>query len=122
VQPIDPIELWNTVPFEPTMVGDNLYARGAVDDKGPTMAALKALESLLATDGLHVNIKVLLEGEEESGGESISDYVAKHPTELALQGTWLLRRNAKADSVIYIESGRVALGLASADAASYFRR
>ena len=83
VQPIDPIELWNTVPFEPTLVGDNLYARGAVDDKGPTMAALKALESLLATDGLHVNIKVLLEGEEESGGESISDYVAKHPTELA---------------------------------------
>ncbi|MFM2308935.1 MAG: hypothetical protein RLY87_1056 [Chloroflexota bacterium] len=83
VQPIDPIELWNTVPFEPTLVGDNLYARGAVDDKGPTMAALKALESLLATDGLHLNIKILLEGEEESGSESISDYVTNHPAELA---------------------------------------
>jgi acetylornithine deacetylase/succinyl-diaminopimelate desuccinylase-like protein len=83
VQPIDPIELWKTVPFEPTLIGDSLYARGAVDDKGPTMAALKALESLLATDGLNINIKVLLEGEEESGSESISDYVTNNPAALA---------------------------------------
>jgi acetylornithine deacetylase/succinyl-diaminopimelate desuccinylase-like protein len=83
VQPIDPIELWKTPPFEPTLVGDNLYARGAVDDKGPTLAALKAVESLLATNNLAVNVKILLEGEEESGSESISVYVAEKAAELA---------------------------------------
>lgn len=83
VQPIDPIELWKTPPFEPTLVGDNLYARGAVDDKGPTLAALKAVESLLATNNLAVNVKILLEGEEESGSESISAYVAEKASELA---------------------------------------
>lgn len=83
VQPIDPIELWKTEPFEPTLIGDNLYARGAVDDKGPTLAALKAVESLLATDGLNINVKILLEGEEESGSESISAHVAAQAAALA---------------------------------------
>ena len=47
VQPVDPIELWDSPPFEPTVRGDNLYCRGACDDKGQTMLVLKALESLL---------------------------------------------------------------------------
>src|SRR5689334_10215637 len=52
VQPVDPIDLWRTPPFEPTVEGDNLYGRGAVDDKGPTLATIKALETLAQTGGL----------------------------------------------------------------------
>jgi len=50
VQPVDPIDLWESPPFEPTIRGDNLYARGAVDDKGQTMLVFKALESLMAAE------------------------------------------------------------------------
>src|SRR5262245_40584537 len=83
VQPVDPIELWRTPPFEPTIEGDSLRARGAVDDKGPTLAALKALDALRAVQGqLPVNVKVLLEGEEEAGGESIDAYVRANPERL----------------------------------------
>jgi acetylornithine deacetylase/succinyl-diaminopimelate desuccinylase-like protein len=84
VQPVDPIELWSTPPFTPTVEGDNLRGRGAVDDKGPTLAALQALAALRAVDGtLPVNIKVLLEGEEEAGGEAIAAYVRANPERLA---------------------------------------
>lgn len=84
VQPVDPLELWRTPPFSPTVVGESLYGRGASDDKGPTFAALKALEALLVVRGaLPVNVKVLLEGEEESGGESIAAYVRANPARLA---------------------------------------
>lgn len=84
VQPVDPVELWRTPPFEPTLEGDNLRARGAVDDKGPMFATLKGLETLMRTsDGkLPVNVKVLLEGEEESGGESIAHYVKNNAARL----------------------------------------
>lgn len=94
VQPVDPIELWKTPPFEATLIGDNLYARGAVDDKGQMFAAIKALESLKVADGtLPCNIKVLLEGEEESGGESIAAYVESHAAELAADCTLILDTN-----------------------------
>lgn len=96
VQPVDPVALWHTPPFEPTLIGDSLYARGAVDDKGPTLAIIKALESLIATDGLNVNIKILLEGEEESGSESISHYVEHNVAALAC------------DYVLILDTGMVA--------------
>ncbi len=84
VQPVDPLDLWQTPPFEPTLKGDNLYARGASDDKGQMFALVKALESMLQADGkLPVNVKVLIEGEEEAGGESIEAYVKTHPERLA---------------------------------------
>jgi acetylornithine deacetylase/succinyl-diaminopimelate desuccinylase-like protein len=84
VQPVDPIELWKSPPFEPEVRGGNLYARGAVDDKGQMLGLVKALESLMRADGsLPVNIKVLIEGEEEAGGASIEKYVREHPDELA---------------------------------------
>ncbi len=70
-------------PFEPTIADGNIYARGATDDKGQTFAQLKALESALATGSLPVNVKVLLEGEEESGSEAIEQYVRAHPERLA---------------------------------------
>ncbi|MGZ3680605.1 MAG: M20/M25/M40 family metallo-hydrolase, partial [Ktedonobacterales bacterium] len=85
VQPVDPIEQWKSDPFEPDVRDENLYARGAVDDKGQMYALLKALESLMqAGKGtLPVNVKVLIEGEEEAGGEAIEAYVKAHPQKLA---------------------------------------
>ena len=83
VQPVDPVELWDSPPFEPTVRGDNLYCRGACDDKGQTMLVFKALESLMAVNGtLPVNVRVLIEGEEEAGGESIDHYVRTYPASL----------------------------------------
>jgi len=83
VQPPDPLDEWLSPPFEPTVRNGNLYARGAVDDKGQVWAQIKALESLLATNKtLPLNVRVLLEGEEEVGGEGIADYVAQKPPEL----------------------------------------
>ena len=83
VQPVDPVNLWHTPPFEPTIRGDNLYCRGACDDKGQTMLVFKALESLMTVNGaLPVNVRVLIEGEEEAGGESIEHYVTTHPERL----------------------------------------
>ncbi|HEV2582202.1 MAG TPA: dipeptidase [Ktedonobacteraceae bacterium] len=83
VQPVDPVDLWESPPFEPTIRGDNLYCRGACDDKGQTMLVFKALESLMAVNGaLPVNVRVLIEGEEEAGGESIDRYVKTYPERL----------------------------------------
>jgi acetylornithine deacetylase/succinyl-diaminopimelate desuccinylase-like protein len=84
VQPVDPLDKWATAPFEPTLVGDDLYARGASDDKGQTFIHAKAIEALLATTGrLPVNVKLLIEGEEEFGGETVAVYVKSHQAELA---------------------------------------
>ncbi len=86
VQPADPDggEWTKTAdPFQPTIADGNIYARGATDDKGQAFAQLKALESLLAAGALPVNVKVLLEGEEESGSEAIEQYVRAHPDRLA---------------------------------------
>ena len=83
VQPPDPLEEWLSPPFEPEERNGNLYARGAVDDKGQMYMHVKALESLLAADGkLPLNVRVLLEGEEEVGGEGIAAYVATQPADL----------------------------------------
>jgi acetylornithine deacetylase/succinyl-diaminopimelate desuccinylase-like protein len=83
VQPTDPDDEWVTKPFEPTERDGNLYARGSADDKGQVWAQVKALESLMAGHGaLPLNVKVLLEGDEEVGGEGIADYVATKPPEL----------------------------------------
>jgi acetylornithine deacetylase/succinyl-diaminopimelate desuccinylase-like protein len=83
VQPPDPLELWETPPFEPTIRDGNLYARGSADDKGQMYMHIKAVEGLQAINGkLPVNVKFLIEGEEEVGGESIAKYVAENPKKL----------------------------------------
>ena len=83
VQPPDPLDEWLSPPFEPTERNGNLYARGAVDDKGQMYMHVKALESLLAGSGsLPLNVRVILEGEEEVGGEGIAAYVASQPADL----------------------------------------
>ena len=84
VQPAEPLEEWKSPPFEPTERDGNIYARGAVDDKGQMWMHVKALESLLATGGgeLPVNVRVILEGEEEVGGEGIARFVREHGDQL----------------------------------------
>ncbi|HVW77337.1 MAG TPA: dipeptidase [Alloacidobacterium sp.] len=84
VQPPDPLDEWLTPPFEPTERNGNIYARGAVDDKGQMYMHIKALEALFAANEgkLPLNIRVILEGEEEVGGESIAKFVREHSEEL----------------------------------------
>ncbi len=90
VQPVDPLDLWESPPFEPTIRGGNLYARGAADDKGQTMLVFKALESLMSVNGtLPVNVRVLIEGEEEAGGESIEQYVRAYPERLQCDAAFI---------------------------------
>ena len=84
VQPPDPLDEWTTPPFEPAERNGNIYARGAVDDKGQMYMHIKALESLLhAHEGkLPLNVRIILEGEEEVGGEGIAQFVREHPERL----------------------------------------
>jgi acetylornithine deacetylase/succinyl-diaminopimelate desuccinylase-like protein len=100
VQPPDPLDEWLSPPFEPVERNGNLYARGAVDDKGQMYMHVKALESLLAEGrALPINVRVLLEGEEEVGGEGIAHFVASKPAE------------AKADFALISDSEMFAAGL-----------
>ena len=84
VQPPDPLNEWHTPPFEPTERNQNIYARGAVDDKGQMYMHLKALESLFKTSGgkLPINVRLIIEGEEEVGGEGIARFVREHSDRL----------------------------------------
>ena len=74
VQPSVPDELWNTPPFEPTIKNDNIYARGACDDKGQFYMHLKAFETMMATNTLTCNVKFMIEGEEEVGSTNLGIY------------------------------------------------
>lgn len=83
VQPAEPLEPWLSPPFEPTERDGNLYARGATDDKGQMFTHLKALEAWLkTTGGLPINVKVLIEGEEEIGGENLDEFVSRNSEKL----------------------------------------
>jgi acetylornithine deacetylase/succinyl-diaminopimelate desuccinylase-like protein len=83
VQPPDPLDEWRSPPFEPAIRNDNIYARGSADDKGQTYILIKAVEGLLKQHGrLPVNVKFLIEGEEEVGGEHIESYVASKPARI----------------------------------------
>ncbi|MFY7998823.1 MAG: dipeptidase [Candidatus Kapaibacteriota bacterium] len=84
VQPVDPLHLWTNKPFEPTVRDGKIYARGAVDDKGQVFMQLKSLEAHLKTSGkLPVNVKVLIEGEEEIGSVNLESFLRKHASMLA---------------------------------------
>ena len=78
VQPPDPIEQWETAPFDPEIRGDYLYARGSSDMKGQVWATISALQSILATGSLPVNIKFIIEGEEEIGSPSLDQFLEEH--------------------------------------------
>ena len=84
VQPVDPIELWDSAPFEPDIRDNYLYARGASDDKGQTFLHVKAVEAYLKTEGkLPINVKFIIEGEEESGGASLRAFIPANKELLA---------------------------------------
>ena len=84
VQPPDPLNEWISPPFEPAERNNNIYARGAVDDKGQLWMEVKAIEALMKGHGgrLPINVKFIIEGEEEVGGESIAEYVRKQKSKL----------------------------------------
>jgi acetylornithine deacetylase/succinyl-diaminopimelate desuccinylase-like protein len=84
VQPVDPLHLWETPPFEPTIRDEKIFARGATDDKGQTFLHIKAVETLLKTEGkLPVNVKFCIEGEEEIGSPNLPPYLAENKEKLA---------------------------------------
>lgn len=84
VQPAEPLELWESPPFEPTVRDDYLYARGSSDDKGQVYIHVKAVEAILKSNGrLPVNVKFIVEGEEEIGGESLSHFIPQNRAKLA---------------------------------------
>lgn len=93
VQPVDPLNEWSSPPFEPTVRGENIYARGASDNKGQVHAVVKALEAWVKNGGVPVNVKVLIEGEEELGSPSLGAFIAQHKEQL------------KCDVVLNVDSG-----------------
>ena len=102
VQPVDPLNLWTSPPFEATIRGENLYARGSADDKGQVFIHFKAIEAYMKQVGaLPVNIKLLIEGEEEVGSENLDRFVKEHKEML------------KADLVVISDSGMYAKGVPS---------
>ena len=79
VQPAEPLELWDTPPFEPTIRDGNIYARGSADDKGQIFLQLMAIEAHLKTSGrLPTNVKIIIEGEEEVGSPNLDKFIQDH--------------------------------------------
>src|ERR1700681_80117 len=102
VQPAEPLELWTSPAFEPTVRNGNLFGRGTADDKGQVHLHLKALESLQKVNGkFPINVKVLIEGEEEVGSVSLWDYVQKNKEKL------------KADALVVSDTSMLAKGVPS---------
>ncbi len=94
VQPPDPLELWKTPPFEPSIRDGRIYARGASDVKGSTLIAIETVAEFLAAGGCPVNIRFFLEGEEETGSPSIRTLIERH------------RDSLRADAVLSADGGR----------------
>jgi acetylornithine deacetylase/succinyl-diaminopimelate desuccinylase-like protein len=102
VQPAEPLELWTSPAFEPTVRNGNLFGRGTADDKGQVHIHLKALESLQQVNGkFPINVKVLIEGEEEVGSVSLWDYVQKNKEKL------------KADALVVSDTAMLGKGVPS---------
>lgn len=97
VQPPDPLELWNTPPFEPTIRDEKIYARGACDDKGQLYMHVKAFELMMETETLPCNIKFMIEGEEEVGSANLGIFVADNKERL------------KADVVLISDTSMISL-------------
>jgi acetylornithine deacetylase/succinyl-diaminopimelate desuccinylase-like protein len=102
VQPVDPLELWESPPFEATIRDGEIYARGSADDKGQVFMHFKAIEAHLKQNGrLPVNMRIILEGEEEVGSANLDDFICAHKDEL------------KADVVVISDSPMFARGVPS---------
>ena len=103
VQPAEPLELWKSPPFEPTIIDGKIFARGSCDDKGQMYMHVKALETLIQTNTLENNIKFCIEGEEEIGSPNLGKFVASHKELL------------KADCVLISDSAMISLDTPSID-------
>lgn len=103
VQPADPLDLWHSGPFLPTIKDGKIYARGACDDKGQFYMHVKALETLVKTGTLETNIKFIIEGEEEIGSPNLGDFVKQHKDLL------------KADVILVSDTSMIALETPSID-------
>ncbi|MGE5518911.1 MAG: dipeptidase [Candidatus Dadabacteria bacterium] len=103
VQPPEPLELWNTGPFEPTIKDGKVFARGSADDKGQFYMHVKAMETMAKTNTLATNIKFLIEGEEEVGSPNLGPFVADHKELL------------KADVILISDSSLLSLDTPSLD-------
>jgi acetylornithine deacetylase/succinyl-diaminopimelate desuccinylase-like protein len=102
VQPAEPLDLWTSPAFEPTVREGNLFGRGTADDKGQVHIHLKALEALLKTSGtLPLNVKVMIEGEEEVGSVNLWEFVQKN------------RERLKADALVVSDTSMLAKGVPS---------
>lgn len=99
VQPADPLELWQSPPFEPEVRDGSIYARGATDDKGQVLTHLFSARAWLAAEGgLPLNLKYLIEGEEEVGSEALAGFIAENAQRLAC------------DSIVVSDGGQFAPG------------
>jgi len=83
VQSAEPLADWKSQPFEPDIRSENLYARGASDMKGQTLASVNAVEAIIKTENLPINIKFLIEGEEEIGSKHLNEFLVQHREKLA---------------------------------------
>jgi len=102
VQPPEPLGLWTSPPFEPTIRGKNLYGRGTADDKGQVHIHLRALEAIRhLTGGLPINVKMLVEGEEEVGSENLWDYVVAN------------KKKLKSDALVVSDTSMLGVGVPS---------
>lgn len=103
VQPAEPLELWNSGPFDPVIIDGKIFARGSCDDKGQVYMHIKALEILVKTNTLTNNIKFCIEGEEEVGSPNLGKFVQSHKELL------------KADCVLISDSSMISLDTPSID-------
>ncbi len=103
VQPVEPLELWHTPPFEPTIRDGKIYGRGTADDKGQFYMHVKALETMVNTDSVPLNIKFLIEGEEEVGSSNLGTFMQENKELL------------KADVVLISDTSMISLDTPSLD-------
>lgn len=96
VQPADPLELWDSKPFDPVLKNDKIYARGACDDKGQMFMHVKAFEAMMQTKSLPCNVKFMIEGEEEVGSTNLGIFVNQNQAKL------------KADIILISDTGIIA--------------
>ncbi len=96
VQPADPLELWDSGPFEPVIKNEKIYARGACDDKGQVYMHIKAFELMMQTKSLPCNVKFMIEGEEEVGSDNLGTFVKQNKEKL------------KADVILISDTGIIA--------------
>ena len=103
VQPADPLNLWDSPPFEPIVKDEKIYARGACDDKGQVYMHIKAFETMMATNSLPCNVKFMIEGEEEVGSDNLGTFVKANKEKL------------KADVILISDTAIVANDIPSID-------